>query len=84
VSERRACKTIGADRSSVRYRATRPDDGAIRERLRALAAERRRFRILCIVDDYTRECIGLVADTSSSGSRVAQELDAIVKRRGRP
>lgn len=44
----------------------------------------RRFRILCVVDDYTRECIGLVADTSLSGIRVARELDAIVVRRGRP
>ena len=44
----------------------------------------RRFRILCVVDDFTRECIGLVADTSLSGVRVARELDAIVGRRGKP
>jgi putative transposase len=43
MSERRACRVIGADRASVRYQATRPDDGALRERLRALAHERRRF-----------------------------------------
>ena len=148
---------MGADRSTVRYRSIRPDDSAIRERLRALSTERRRFgyrrlhimlsregihmnqkklrrlyreerlqvrrrggrkralgtrspmllpqgsnqrwsldfvsdalddsrrfRILCIVDDFTRECIGLIADTSLSGLRVARELDAIIKRRGRP
>ena len=34
---------IGADRTSVRYQACRPDDGALRERLKALAQERRRF-----------------------------------------
>ena len=28
----------------------------------------RRFRILAVVDDFTRECIALVADTSLSGS----------------
>jgi len=157
VSERRACRAIGADRSTVRYRSIRFDDSALRERLRSLAAERRRFgyrrlhimlaregihmnqkklrrlyreerlqvrrrggrkralgtrapmilprgpnqrwsldfvsdaledsrrfRILCVVDDYTRECIGLVADTSLSGVRVARELDAIVGRRGKP
>ena len=157
VSERRACRAIGVDRSMVRYRSVRADDTAIRERLRALSAERRRFgyrrlhimlsregihmnqkklrrlyneerlqvrrrggrkralgtrapmilpqgpnqrwsldfvsdaledsrrfRILCVVDDYTRECIGLVADTSLSGMRVVRELDAIVGRRGRP
>ena len=44
----------------------------------------RRFRILTIVDDFTRECLGLVADTSLSGSRVARELDAIIGRRGAP
>ena len=43
MSERRACRIVGADRKSVRYRSTRPDDAALRERLRALAAERRRF-----------------------------------------
>ena len=34
---------LGADRASVRYRATRPDDGVLRDRLKALAQERRRF-----------------------------------------
>ena len=37
----------------------------------------RRFRILCVVDDFTCECLALVADTSLSGARVARELDAI-------
>ena len=44
----------------------------------------RRFRMLAIVDDFTRECLGLVADTSLSGARVARELDAVILRRGRP
>jgi putative transposase len=145
------------DRSSVRYRSHRPDDGAIRLRLRELAAERRRFgyrrlqvllrregvsmnhkklrrlygeerlqvrrrggrkralgtrapmalpqsanqrwsmdfvsdtltdgrrfRILAVVDDFTRECLCLVADTSLSGARVVRELDRLTARRGRP
>lgn len=155
VSERRACSVLGADRSSVRYRTTRPDDGAVRARLRELAAVRRRFgyrrlhillgregivmnhkklrrlyreerlqvrrrggrkraigtrapmvlpqgpnqrwsldfvsdtlidgrrfRILAVVDDFSRECLCLVADTSLSGLRVARELDAVIARRG--
>ncbi len=41
----------------------------------------RRFRILAIVDDCTRECLALVADTSLSGARVARELDALITRR---
>ena len=32
----------------------------------------RRFRILVVVDDFTRECLCLVADTSLSGARVAR------------
>jgi putative transposase len=44
----------------------------------------RRFRILAIVDDFTRECLALVADTSLSGLRVARELDAVIAIRGCP
>jgi putative transposase len=157
VSERRACRALGIDRSVVRYRACRGDDAAIRQRLRSLAAERRRFgyrrlglllaregvrlnhkklrrlyreerlqvrrrggrkralgtrrpmslpvaknerwsldfvsdtlsdgrrfRIFCVVDDYMRECLALVADTSLSGARVVRELDALGARRGFP
>jgi putative transposase len=47
-------------------------------------ADGRRFRILCVVDDFSRECLALVADTSLSGKRVARELDAIGARRGLP
>ncbi len=43
MSERRACRVIGSDRTSVRYQGLRPDDGELRERLKALAQERRRF-----------------------------------------
>ena len=44
----------------------------------------RRLRILAVVDDFTRECLALVADTSLSGLRVGRELDAIIERRGKP
>ena len=43
VSERRACSIIAADRSVVRYLSQRPDDSALRARLRELADQRRRF-----------------------------------------
>jgi putative transposase len=46
--------------------------------------DRRRFRVLVVVDDFTRECLALVVDTSLSGIRVARELDALVGARGRP
>jgi len=45
----------------------------------------RRFRILAVVDDYSRECVRLIADTSISGARVGRELDAAVfERMARP
>jgi len=44
----------------------------------------RRFRILAILDDFTRECLALVADTSLSGLRVGREFDAIIAERGKP
>jgi transposase InsO family protein len=47
-------------------------------------ANGRRFRILNIVDDVTRECLGAVADVSISGARVARELSGIVSDRGKP
>ena len=157
MSERRACRVIGTDRASMRYQSVRPDDVALRERLKALAQERRRFgyrrlhvllrreghavnrkrvqrlyreerltvrrrggrkramgtrrpmgtplapdqrwsldfvsdqltdgrrfRILAVVDDCTRECLALVADTSISGIRVARELDRLLGERGKP
>ncbi len=44
----------------------------------------RRVRVFAVVDDYSRECLGLIADTSISGLRVARELDAIILKRGKP
>jgi putative transposase len=157
VSERRACGVVGVSRRVVRYRSKRADDASLRERLRSLAAERRRFgyrrlgyllaregikpnhkkllriyreeglrvrrrngrkralgtrapmllpagrnqrwsldfvsdsltdgrrfRILCVVDDFSRECLALVADTSLSGARVVRELSLIMQQRGKP
>src|SRR6266516_7754778 len=43
VSERRACSTLGSDRTSMRYCSRRPDEAAVRVRLRELASIRRRF-----------------------------------------
>ena len=35
-------------------------------------------------DDFTRECLALVPDTSISGARVAREFDAIIRLYGKP
>jgi putative transposase len=44
----------------------------------------RRFRILCVIDDFNRECLATVVDNSLSGERVGRELDQIAERRGYP
>jgi len=44
----------------------------------------RRFRILTLVDDFTRECLGLVVDTSLGGVRVVRELERLALERGTP
>ena len=44
----------------------------------------RRFRVLAVVDDYTRKRLALVVDRSLSGVRVVRELDAAIAWRGRP
>lgn len=43
-----------------------------------------RSRRLTVIDNCTRECLALVADTALSGRRVARELDAVIAYRGRP
>ena len=45
---------------------------------------RRRFRMLNVIDDFSRECLAAVVDTSISGARVARELDRIADLRGYP
>jgi len=157
LSERRACRIVGADRKTVRYRSCRPPEAELRQRLRYLANERRRFgyrrlfvllrrakevsginriyrpyreeglavrkrrarrkaigtrapipvearpnarwaldfvhdrlacgrrfRILNVVDDATRECLAAMPDTSISRQRVARDLGRPIARRGNP
>ena len=157
LSERRACRIVRADRKMIRYRSVRPRETELRQRLRDLANERRRFgyrrlfvllrregepsginriyrlyreeglavrkrrarrkaigtrapilvevrpnarwsldfvhdqlacgrrfRILNVVDDVTRERLAAIPDTSISGLRVARELAVVIERRGRP
>ncbi len=156
-SQRRGCDLVGIAPRVYRYRSSRPDDVGLRQRLRELAAKRRRFgyrrlhlllrregmtvnwkklyrlykeerltvrkrggrkralgtrgpmaipqdanqrwsldfvsdtlidgrrfRILCVIDDFSRECLATVVDNSISGERVARELDRIAERRGFP
>jgi putative transposase len=157
LSERRACTLVGLGRSTCRYRPRRQDWPMLRDRLRTLAGERRRFayrrlhvllrregflvnlkriyglytqegltvrrrkrrrrvprgvprlpapmrinerwsldfvldvlddgrrfRILTVVDDFTRACLAIDVDTSIDGRRVAQVLQRLIETRGTP
>ncbi|PRZ43252.1 integrase-like protein, partial [Tritonibacter scottomollicae] len=44
----------------------------------------RRFRVLCVIDDFSWECLATVVETSLSGQRVGRELDNIARVRGYP
>ena len=44
----------------------------------------RRIRILTIVDDFTRESLKMVVDTSLNGMRVARELSELISEKGAP
>ncbi len=156
-TQRRACGLVGQEPKTYRYASRRPDDDALRQRLKELALERRRFgyrrlhillrregvvlnhkklyrlyreerlmvrkrggrkralgtrapmaipqgpnqrwsldfvsdalassrkfRVLTVVDDFSRECLALVVDNSLSGVRVARELDQVIEMRGTP
>ena len=41
-------------------------------------ADGQRFLILAVVDDFTRECLALVAETLLQGLRVVRELEVIL------
>jgi putative transposase len=44
----------------------------------------RRFRVLSVVDEYTRECVAMEVDTSLPGARVVQLLERLRETRGIP
>jgi hypothetical protein len=80
-SERRACSLLAADRKMIRYRSRRPPETELRERLRDLANERRRF-------GYRRLFILLRREGEASGiNRIyrlyREEGLGVRKRKGR-
>src|SRR5437879_3650259 len=44
----------------------------------------RKFRVLSVIDVYTRECLALEVDTSFASRRVTRVLEQIVAERGAP
>lgn len=47
-------------------------------------ADGRWFRILTVVDQYTRECLCAYADRSQTGEKVVEQMKRLVARRGTP
>ncbi len=81
MSERRACRTIQADRKMARHQSRRAPDEALRARLRELAGEQRRF-------GYRRLHVLLRAEDHNLNRRTAQRLYreeglTVRKRKGR-
>src|SRR6202035_1147456 len=83
VRKRRARRKAVGTRSPILVEA-RPNARWSLDFVHDQFANGRRFRVLNIVDDVTKECLGAIPDTSISGQRVARELTAIVTRRGKP
>ena len=81
MSERRACTLIGADRATIRYQSCRPAETALRERLRVLAGERRRFGYRRLHVLLQRE--GLVQNRKRTERLYREEGLSVRRRRGR-
>jgi putative transposase len=44
----------------------------------------RKIRMMTVIDEYTRICLGIVVETSISGARVSRELDRLIEEYGSP
>jgi putative transposase len=64
--------------------ATAPNQRWSMDFMSARVADGRWFRILTVVDQFTRECLCLLADQSLTGEKVAQALEPVVAQRGAP
>jgi putative transposase len=64
--------------------ATRPNQRWSMDFVSNRLADGRWFRILTVVDQYTRECLCVHAERSQTGKKVAEQLSRIVARQGAP
>ena len=80
-SQRRACALIGMAPKTYRYVTSRSDDREFRERLRHLAAERRRFGYRRLHILLRREGVKL---NHKKLFRIYREERLTVRRRGKP
>jgi putative transposase len=64
--------------------ATRPNQRWSMDFVSDRLADGRWFRILTVVDQYTRECLCVHAERSQTGRKVVEQLTLIVAKRGAP
>ena len=64
--------------------ATRPNERWSMDFVSDRLVNDRWFRVLTVVDQFTRECLLLYADSTLSGEKVAAELERVVRARGVP
>lgn len=78
-------RTKAAGRARVpQAMATAPNERWSMDFMRERVADGRWFRILTVVDQFTRECLCLLADQSLTGEKVAQAWEPLVAQRGTP
>jgi putative transposase len=65
-------------------KATQPDQKWSMDFMSAKLVDGRWFRVLTLIDQFTRECLALVADSALNGHRVAEALSQLVAERGTP
>lgn len=83
VRTKHRTKTAGRHRIPQAV-ATAPNQRWSMDFMSERVADGRWFRILTVVDQFTREGVGLVAGQSLSGDKVAQALEPVVAQRGAP
>ena len=66
----------------VTPKATRPNQKLSMDFMSAKLLDGRWFRVLTVIDQFTRECLALVADRALNGHKVALALSQIVAERG--
>jgi putative transposase len=65
-------------------KAMRPNQRWSMDFMSAKLVDGRWFRVLTVIDQFTRECLALVADSALNGNRVALALSQVVAERGAP
>lgn len=81
----RKLKRKRAKREAVpRVALTRPRQEWAMDFVHDRAQNGQNLRLFGVVDEYTRECVRLVVDTSMPSQRVIRELDAAIEEYGKP